>query len=50
LLCGAEEGLAVAAAEQEDEPFQVLAQLGEAVGGVADELVEGGGQASGVTV
>jgi hypothetical protein len=27
------EGLAVAAAEQEDEPFQVLAQLGDAVGG-----------------
>ena len=35
------EGLAVAAAEQEDEPLQVAAQLGQAVGGVADELCQG---------
>jgi hypothetical protein len=28
--------LAVAAAEQEDEPLQVITQLGQAVGGVAD--------------
>jgi hypothetical protein len=34
----AEQGLAVIAAEQEGEPVQVLAQLGDAVGGVADEL------------
>jgi hypothetical protein len=34
----AEEGLAVVAAEQEDEALQVVAQLGQAVGGVADEL------------
>ena len=38
---GAEQGLAVAAAEQEDEPLQVAAQLGQAVGGVADELCQG---------
>jgi hypothetical protein len=36
----AEEGFAVAAAEQEDEPLQVGAQLGDAVGGVANEAVE----------
>jgi hypothetical protein len=35
---GAEQGLAVVAAEQEGEPVQVLAQLRGAVGGVADEL------------
>jgi hypothetical protein len=31
-------GFAVAAAEQEDEALQVLAQLADAAGGVADEL------------
>ena len=36
----AEEGLAVAAAEQEDEPFQVLVQLGNPVGGVAGEVFQ----------
>jgi hypothetical protein len=35
---GAEQGLAVVAAEQEDEPVQVLAQLADVVCGVADEL------------
>ena len=45
---GAEQGLAVAAAEQEDEPLQVAAQLGQAVGGVADELCQGVAQAGGV--
>src|SRR5262249_21344616 len=44
----AEQGLAVAAAEQEDEPLQVAAQFVQAVGGVADELCQGGGQAGGV--
>src|SRR5206468_2644320 len=49
-LCraGAEQGLAVAAAEQEDEPLQVAAQLGQAAGGVADELCQGVAQAGGV--
>jgi hypothetical protein len=42
------EGLAVAAAEQEDEPLQVITQLGQAVGGVADELCQGFAQAGGV--
>lgn len=37
LRAGAEQGLAVIAAEQEDEPVQVLAQLAGVVGGVADE-------------
>jgi hypothetical protein len=37
----AEELLAAAAAEQEDEPVQVLAKLGQAVGGVAGELFAG---------
>jgi hypothetical protein len=45
---GAEQGLAVAAAEQEDEPLQVASQLGQAVGGVADELCQGVAQAGGV--
>src|SRR5215467_294777 len=44
----AERGLAVAAAEQEDEPLQVITQVGRAVGGVADELCQGGAQAVGV--
>ena len=44
----AEEGLAVTAAEQEDKPFQVAAQLGDAVGGVANEVLEGGAEAGGV--
>jgi hypothetical protein len=43
----AEELLTVAAAEQEDEAFQVLAQLGQAVGGVANELFQGCGEAGG---
>ena len=37
----AEQGLAVAAAEQEDEAFQVAAKFVQAVGGVADELRPG---------
>src|SRR5215470_1376001 len=44
----AEQGLAVAAAEQEGEPFQVLTQLGDAVGGVADEFFQRCGEAGGV--
>jgi hypothetical protein len=36
----AEQVLAVAAAEQEDEALQILAQLREAVSGVADELFQ----------
>src|SRR5215470_2901324 len=44
----AEQGLAVAAAEQEGEPFQVLTQLGDAVGGVADEFFQRCGQPGGV--
>jgi hypothetical protein len=46
--CGAEEVPAVAAAEQEDEPLQIGAQFAQAVGGVADELCQGGAQAGGV--
>ena len=42
---GAEQGLAVVAAEQEDEPVQVLAQLAGVVGGVADELFQQGAEA-----
>ena len=38
---GAEQGLAVVAAEQEGEPVQILAQLGGVVGGVTDELLQG---------
>jgi hypothetical protein len=41
-------GLAVAAAEQEDKTFQVLAQLRNPVGGVSEQLFQGGGQAGGV--
>ena len=41
----AEQGLAVVAAEQEGEPVQVLAQLADVVGGVADELPQGGAEA-----
>src|SRR5215472_7597376 len=41
-----EEGFAVVAAEQEDEPLQVLAQLGGAVGGVADAVFQGWAEAS----
>jgi hypothetical protein len=40
----AEQRFAVAVAEQEDKALQVLAQLLDAVGGVADELVERGAQ------
>jgi hypothetical protein len=42
--------LAVAAAEQEDEPLQVTAQFVQAVGGVANELCQRGAGAVGVTV
>jgi hypothetical protein len=45
----AEEWLTVAAAEQEDESFQILAQLADAIGGMAGELFEGGAEAAGVT-
>jgi hypothetical protein len=45
---GAEQGLAVVAAEQEDEPVQVLAQLADVVCGVADELFQGGAEAAGI--
>src|SRR5579875_1045361 len=38
------EGEAVAAAEQEDEPLQAGAQLGDAVGQVADELFQEAGR------
>jgi hypothetical protein len=38
-------GFAVVAAEQEDKTVQVLAQLREAVGGMADELFQRCGQA-----
>src|SRR5712691_10784134 len=44
----AEELLAVAAAEQEDEPLQVLAQLRNPVGAVAGELFQRGAKAAGV--
>jgi len=44
----ARRGLAVAAAGQEDKPLQVITQLGQAVGGVADELCQGVAQAGGV--
>ena len=44
-LVRAEQGLAVVAAEQEGEPVQVLAQLAGVVGGVADELPQGGAEA-----
>ena len=46
----AEELLAVAAAEQEDEPLQVTVQFVQAVGGVANELCQRGAEAAGVTV
>jgi hypothetical protein len=36
--CRTEQGIVVTAAEQEDEALQVLAQLADAVGGVAGEL------------
>jgi len=45
----AKERLAVAAAEQEGEPLQVVAQLSEAVGGVADEVFQRWAEAAGVT-
>ena len=38
----------VVAAEQEGEPVQVLAQLADVVGGVADELPQGGAEAAGI--
>ena len=40
--------LAVAAAEQEDEPLQVAVQLLDAVGGVAGEFFQRCGEAGGV--
>jgi hypothetical protein len=43
----AEELLAVAAAEQEDEPLQIAAQLGDAVSRVADEFSQRGAEAAG---
>jgi len=42
--------LAVAAAEQEDEPLRVGAQVLEAVSGVTGELFQGDGQPGGVAV
>ena len=45
----AEELLTVAATGQEDEAFQVLTQLGQAVGGVADELFQRYGEVGRVT-
>jgi hypothetical protein len=42
VVVACEELLAVAAAEQEDEAVQVVAQLRDAVGGVADALGEQG--------
>src|SRR5215469_2109318 len=42
----AEEGFALAAADQEGEPLQVAARFAQAVGGVAGELCQGGGQAA----
>ena len=44
----AEEGFAVAAAVQEDEPLQVGAQFVQAVGGMAGELCQGGAEAAGM--
>jgi hypothetical protein len=43
LLVMAEEFLAVAASEEEDKAVQAGAEVLEAVGGVADELFQGGG-------
>ena len=42
MSAGGRTGLAVAAAEQQDEPFQVLAQLADAIGGMTHEVVQGG--------
>ena len=39
---------AVAAAEQEDEPLQVLAQLADAVGGMAYEVFQAGAKPGGI--
>lgn len=44
---GAEELLAVAAAKQEDEPLQVVMQVGQPVGGVAGETTQVSPQAPG---
>ena len=44
----ADQGLAVAAAGQEGEALQVIAQLVEAVGGMAGELFQRCGQADGI--
>jgi hypothetical protein len=40
-----QQGLTVAAAEQEDKTVQVLAELLSVVGGVADEIPQGGAEA-----
>jgi hypothetical protein len=44
----AREWVAVVAAEQQDEPFQVLGQLADAIGGVTNELFQWGAEAAGV--
>jgi hypothetical protein len=44
----AEQRLAAAAAEQEDEPFQVLEQPANGMGGVASELFQAGAETGGV--
>ena len=46
----AEEGLAVAAAEQEHKTLRVGAQLREAIGGVADKVFQRWAEAGGVAV
>jgi hypothetical protein len=43
---GAEQGLAVVAAEQEGEPVQILAQLAGVVCGVTGELFQGRAEAA----
>ena len=45
----AEEGPAITAADQEDEPFQVAAELAKAVAGVAGELFQGSAEPGRVT-
>ena len=47
-LSWAKERLAVAAAEQEDKAVQVLAQLVDVIGGMADEFFQRCGEAAGV--
>jgi hypothetical protein len=50
LLWRAEEGFAVAAAEQENEPAQVSAQLAGVVGRVADEVFQRRAEAAGIAL